>query len=66
VTQVKIFFCFKLLSFSFRALRKLSPRAELNKFCNQKKPAGFIAELPWIQSAFPFCDAVKVSEGQNS
>lgn len=24
--------CFKLLSFSFRSLRKFSPRAELNKF----------------------------------
>jgi hypothetical protein len=58
--------CFKLLPFSFTALRKFSPRAELNKFCNQKKLSGFTAELPRIQSAFPFCDAVKVSEGQNS
>lgn len=35
VTQVKMFCCFKLLSFSLRALRKFSPRAELNKFCNE-------------------------------
>ena len=37
--------CFKLLSFSFTALRKFSPRAELNKFCKQKL-SGFTTELP--------------------
>jgi hypothetical protein len=57
-------FCFKLFSFSSRALRKFSPRAKLNKFCNQKKLSGFTAELPWLHFAFPFCDAVKVSEGK--
>jgi hypothetical protein len=58
--------CFKLLSFSSIVLRKFSPRAELNKFCNQEKLSGFALELLWLQPALPFCEVVKVSEGQCS